>query len=210
MDVQNSRRTPCWPLLLLFFASSSPALAATLAGFTFDSPSGEFVTEAATLDAAIDLAAWTDEQSKVTGFSGNPGRALATSRFQDGNRLILTLLSFSADLRLEQLLFDVRASASGPQDLLIEINDLAQASLNVTTSFISHSVDLTLLPDSTLSIAFRGLNATSNAGTLRLDNVVIVGQVVPVPLPGMGLATALSLASLGVWRRRPRPFAPAV
>ena len=81
--------------------------------------------------------------------------------------------------------FDLRASASGPTgwSLLHAGNLLASGA--VSGSFKSFDIVLALSASGPeLVLDLLGSGATAATGTLRLDNVLLEGQLKPVPLPG--------------------------
>ncbi len=113
---------------------------------------------------------------------------------------------FSLDL--DSLVFDARASGTGPKEVVVRSNvdgfssnlatfDLPGTSfgIDLTTTFDSSFDAL----DSTVAFWITGIGATGSKGTLRVDNVVLDGTVSPIaqstPEPTMILGT---LAVLGL------------
>lgn len=167
---------------------NSGAWASTVVNFDFEDPDGQFETTPETISFGLEAQPWSDQAGSLTSFSGNPGRALAARTFLDGNALLLELQiqnGFKVDLN--GFAFDHLASASGPANWELKVNDVAIASGTTVTSFVhvSEIFSLTGITD-TITVALFGYNAASNSGTYRLDNFSLTGTVSSVPLaPGL-------------------------
>ena len=205
MDVLATRRIRVLLFLCssIFFYSNSVA-ATTLVQFDFDDGSGGFEITPEFADAAISGTLWSDDLGLLTDFAGNTGRALATSGFPDGNALHLTVdLRQGFAVTLERIRLDLRVSASGPDLWHITAAGSTLASGAVSTSFDAFDVAIALLPvQQTLTLNLEADGASSSAGTLRIDNVVLIGSVVPVALPAAFYLVATPLLGLGLRRIR--------
>ena len=116
MDIRFYRRARVCTLLFTLLAFNiEGASSALLLSYDFKDGAGEFELVPEFSDPAISAAEWTDDFGLLTEFAGNPGRALATSGFTNGNAFHLAL-SFQPSLAiaLEGIHFDLRASPSGP------------------------------------------------------------------------------------------------
>ena len=183
-DYFNSRKT----LAAFCFATvtycNTTLASTTIVGYDFEDPTGSFENVPETSIFGLDPEPWFDVQGSLTDFTGNPGRALAARTFLDGNAMVLVvnvLPGFSA--MVDGYSFDHLASASGPMNWQLKINDLPIADGVTSTSFSSVNGGLSL-PDINDSIIVElfGSAASSNSGTYRLDNFVLSGTVTPVPL----------------------------
>ena len=205
MDILATRRIR----VLLFLSSTifvyfNSAAAATLVQFDFDDEAGGFEITPEFAHAAISGTLWGDDLSLLTDFAGNPGRALATSGFPDGNALHLMLdVQPGFAVTLERIRLDLRASASGPELWHITAAGVTLASGAVSTSFEVVDVAIALLPvQQALTLNIEAEGASSSAGTLRIDNVELIGSVVPVALPAAFYLIATPLLGLGLNRIR--------
>lgn len=188
-------------------ATAVPAQAAVLALFDFEDESGAFTTAVSMLDAALTVSLWTDDDGSATSGAGNPGLALSTRGFNDGNTLRLRVTPRAGlALHVTGFGFDQRASASGPAQWRFELGSLGIATGATTTEFghvgATFAAHVFTAP---FDLAIRADGATSALGTLRIDNFTLEGGAVPestaVPLPGPGLLLAGGLTALGGWRR---------
>ena len=194
-------------LLLLcstFFVYFNGATAATLLQFDFDDGSGNFEITPEFADAAIFGMLWSDDLGLLTDFAGNPGRALAASGFPDGNTLHLALnVQPGFAVRFERIRLDLRVSASGPDLWRITDAGTTLASGGVTTSFDTVDVAIALLPvQHTVTFNIETEGASSSAGTSRIDNLELIGSVVPVALPAAFYLLATPLLGLSLQRIR--------
>ena len=106
---------------------------------------------------------------------------------------------------VDGIAFDHVASASGPSAFRVLLGGFVIASGSAPSSFDTVTNDVTLTDlTGAVTLAFEGTGASSNAGTYRLDNVVLSGRlrVVPIAPAGLLLAPALGIVSLA--RRRQR------
>lgn len=177
--------------------------AAVLAAFDFDGADGAFDAMPDAIHADLSSAAFSDHAGTLGDFAGVSGRALSATAFNDGNAIILTLVS-TPDRRIEidRVRFAVRVSASGPSTWQLAVGDTPAASGPATTSFDAFDVELSGFGgNGGLALALSGLGASSSSGTLRLDNVSIEGTVSAVPLPPALLLATVPLALLGGSRR---------
>lgn len=202
MDILVKRR-----VRVLFFLFHSlflnGAAAATLVVFDFDDESGNFEITPEFTDTAISDALWSDDLGLLADFAGNPGRALATSGFPAGNALHLALiLQPGFEITIDRIRFDLRASASGPGLWQIAAAGFTLASGVVTTSFDTYEAVIALLPaQQSLTLDLETQGASSSAGTLRIDNVELIGSLTPVTLPAAVYLFATPLLAFGLRSR---------
>ncbi len=174
-------------LALLLCATSPGSPGAVLVSFDFDDPLGQFEALPQFLHPGLASALFSDDAGTLTDFAGaGDGRALAASAFTAGNRIRLALQAAPGNaVTPTGLQFDLRASASGPQQWLLEVDDVAIASGATATTFETVVVALPALPAaSAFVIALGGDGASSSRGTLRLDNFALSGSVSALPLAG--------------------------
>ena len=187
MDIRHSRRIRAFTFTTLCTLAAPAAVhASTLAAFTFDGPGGGFSSAASSLDTSLSSALWHDDANRLGDLAGNPGRALSVSGFTGTNALHLVLeQNGNGQFELERLHFDVRASASGPNAWSLSHAGTLLASGPLTGSFRGFDIALALVMSGPqLVLDLQGSGATAATGTLRLDNVVLDGQLKAVPLPG--------------------------
>ena len=186
MDIRFYRRVRVYPLLFILLAFNiDGASGALLLSYDFEDGTGVFELVPEFADPAISAAIWSDDFDLLSEFAGNPGRALATSGFTNGNAFHLAL-SFQPGLAIaiEGIHFDLRASPSGPTSWQVLANGATLATGVVTTAFETVNLAIALAPTSAgLVIDLEAGGATSSAGTLRLDNVVLTGNVSAIALP---------------------------
>ena len=205
----NYRITRCLPFASLAITLSTLPLnnvsAASLATFDFEDVAGNFELSAETHHAALASSLFSVELGTLTHFAGNPGRALAASAFNNGNRITLTLAPVPGQqLTVERIRFDMRVSPSGPQYWRLDLAGAALANGPTTTQFASFDIPVTAPAAGFPAIIdFVGMVAFSQFGTLRLDNISIEGSVSAVPLPPSVLLLAAPLI-VGALRRRSR------
>jgi hypothetical protein len=201
--------TRCLPFASLAVTLSTLPLnnvsAANLATFDFEDVAGNFEVNAETQHAAVASALFSVEFGTLTHFAGNPGRALAANAFNNGNRVTLTLVQVPGQqLTVERVRFDMRVSPSGPQYWRLDLAGAALANGPTTTQFTSFDIAVTApVAGSPSVIDFVGMAASSQFGTLRLDNISIEGSVSAVALPPSALLLAAPLI-VGALRRRSR------
>jgi|GEM_PF-1414909 hypothetical protein len=196
--------------------SGSVNAATVLVEFDFDDAFGNFEISSEAQHPELASATFSVTTGALTDYAGNPGRALATNAFAPLNAIRLTLTARpGSGLQLEHLRFDLRRSASGPQQWQVAGNGTVVATGTASTHFSTVTVNLNsmqALPS--LFVDFIGSSASSAAGTLRLDNVVLEGTVssVPVPLPApIWLLGSVVMAAVGVRRSsRVRPLPPSI
>jgi hypothetical protein len=186
MEIRFNRRVRvALVICTLLSLGTDGAAGALLLRYDFDDLAGNFELVPEFADPAIATATWSDDFGTLTEFAGNPGRALATNGFTNGNALHLALsLQPGFTIALEGFRFDLRASPSGPTSWQLAVNGGTFASGVVTTAFETVDVALALAgPSPGFLIDIDGAGATSAAGTLRLDNVELTGSVSAVTLP---------------------------
>ena len=181
---------------------SSPCRAATLLNFDFDG-NGGFTLAPDVLDANIMDASFSVELGTLTDFAGVSGRALGASQFLNGNRIRLRLEFADQTLTiLDTLSFALRRSSTGPQSWQTQVNSVTVGNGTVLTSFDSVTLPLNFdVTGDLIEIDISGFGASSNAGTLRLDNLVLSGSTQVIPVPN-ALWLMLSAALVGLRSRR--------
>lgn len=207
MEIHCYRRLgACFIVALICLNLHAAAPAATLLRFEFDQADGSF-TAVPTLLAEGLTASWNDDAGLLTDLAGVSGRALAASGFTAGNALHLAIeLAPGLSLVAEQLSVTLRASASGPNSWQLATGGVLQSSGAATAQFRTFDIALALAPaNGSMRFDLLGLGATAASGTLRIDNVQLLGQLTAVALPGPLFLVAMPLAGLaaGRWRRRP-------
>lgn len=168
-----------------------------LTSFAFDDETGDFTNMADIVAAGLDVSAWYTATGSVADFAGVEGRALAARNFASGNALVLDItVAHGFSLDLGAVAFDHVASASGPTQWMLHIDGADILGGATPSSFERIDDTFALGPFSgALRIELRGLGASSNSGTYRVDNFTLSGNVAPVPLPG-ALVLAASAAGL--------------
>lgn len=192
-------------IFLAAVSCSNPAPASTIVvSYDFEDPAGVFENAPATAVPGIDALPWFDQRDSLSDFSGNPGRAIAARSFLAGNTLTL-ILNLSPGFRasLDGFSFDHLASSSGPATWDLKINAVPIASGDTSSAFTSVAGALSLDNiTETIMVELSGFDASSNAGTYRVDNFVLTGTVVPVPIgPGI-LLLGSALAFMAPRRKR--------
>jgi hypothetical protein len=200
------RARPCALTALLLCAIAAPADAAVLAVFDFDTAEGGFTAAPSLLHADLASAAFSTTLAPLSDFAGNPGRALATTGFTLGNRIVLDVIARPGHAVLAtRLSFDARVSASGPQRWLVALDEAPPRSGPLTTAFTPVAIDFdAAAAASRIVISFAGEDASSASGTLRLDNLQLEGTLIasPVPLPAGLPALGCGTLAAAVLRRR--------
>jgi len=195
--------------------AQSATASSVLASFDFDADAGGFANGPDVVAAGLGVPGWYAATGSVADFAGVTGRALAARNFAAGNALVLEITvgsGFSATI--DGVAFDHVASASGPTQWTLSINGTDVGGGTTPATFERYDDTLALGPLSgALRIELRGLGASSNNGTYRLDNFTLSGAVTPVPL-APALVFAGSVTALLPFARRRRigvsPFAPLV
>ena len=162
-----------------------PASSTPVVGFDFDGAGGVFELSPDTLAPGLAAAPWSDLDGVFSSVAGNPGLALSSRSFHDGNSLLFALSVLPGYvLALDGFAFDQRASASGPSNWALSIAGAQVANGTTSTSFAGRSGMLGLSGlAGDVVIALSGTGASSSAGTWRVDNFSLTGAVSPVPLP---------------------------
>lgn len=184
-----------------------PAIASSvLTSFDFDTETGGFMNGPDVVAAGLVVPGWYAATGSVSDFGGVEGRALAARNFAAGNALVLDLTiapGFSVDL--SAVAFDHVASSSGPTQWTLHIagTDIFGGSTPSSFERVDDTFDLGPLSGA-LRIELRGLGASSNNGTYRVDNFALSGSVSPVPVPGAIVLAASAAGFLPLARRRRR------
>ena len=203
-----SRRTPTLAAALLLSTNLVTADADQLARFDFEDANGGFTLAGEDLARNFSTGLWRDADGTSKKGTGNPGFALSTTSFHDGNRLLLTLAPAPGfDLRLSNIDFELRASSTGPTAWQVSLADSQVASGSTATSFKAEHIALnSAFFNGPLELALSASGAGSALGTLRLDNFQLHGTLQPsvsaVPLPALGWMFGGAALGLARWRRR--------
>ena len=204
--LRASRRPLPALAVLLSLTTALPASAATLVTYDFEDNTGNFSNTPEAVAAHLGASSWSDTSGTLTNAKGNPatGFALSAKSFKDGNSLSMTLTPEAGfRLSLSGITFDQLASGTGPKLWRLRLNGLDVAQGSPSASFKSEDIALGVTAHTgPLVMTLEGAGASSNAGTFRLDNVVIRGDLAPVPVPGaVGL---FGSALMGLFARRRR------
>ncbi|MCC6201895.1 MAG: hypothetical protein IT494_02685 [Gammaproteobacteria bacterium] len=181
------------PLVALCACSPLATNAATLVLFDFEDANDAFELTPDFLAAGVAAGAWSDIDGTLTGSLGDPGRALSSKSWADGNALRFTLLPQPGQaLMLDGFSFDEQASGTGPKGWQLRIDGVPVAIGDTASAFATHAGVFSAEPlTGAIEISLLGLDASANAGTWRIDNFALTGAVAPVPTPG-GLVLLLS------------------
>ncbi len=207
----NDAPNGCGPTLglaaLLSLLSVSSAEAAIIASFDFEDAVGNFSNLAERVAPHVTATSWSDADGTLGSATGNPGFALTARSFDNGNEYRLTLTpSAGFQLALTGIAFDHRVSSTGPTAWDFRLNGNSIALGTTSTSFKSESIAFASgADDSPLLLTIFGSGASHGAGTFRLDNVLVSGNltaVSAVPLPAPLWLFAPALISLAKARRR--------
>lgn len=199
MDIRLHGRA-CAVLFVTLLLTVTQPRAELLLDYAFEHTDGTFTLAPSFVANGIASAVWSDARDLIADFAGQPGRALATSGFTNGNVLLLALTAATGfELLAERLHFDLRVSASGPSTWRLESAGLLLAEGATTTAFTRFEVIFgTAVSGPALSLVLGGSGASAASGTLRLDNVELYGSVQPVPLPGALFLLATPLLGLAL------------
>jgi hypothetical protein len=202
---QYSRLFPRAALCLaILICSQSVPASSVLVSFDFDNEIGGYDDVPAFIADGLSTSGWQPEKGTISGFGGNPGRALATRNYVEGNTLVLELaLAGGLRVDLDGIAFDHLASSSGPSNWGIRINDVeivggANAS---TFTHVNSTLAVANLAD-VIRVELWGTGATSNNGTYRLDNFELTGSVAPVPVVPAFVLLGSVLGLLPLARKR--------
>lgn len=208
--LRASRRPLPALAVLLSLTAALPTSAATLVTYDFEDNAGIFSNTPETLAPHLGASSWSDTSGTLINAKGNPatGFALSAKSFKDGNSFLMTLTPAAGFcLSLSSIAFDQLASATGPKLWTLRLNGLDVAQGTPSASFKSEDVALNVTAHtSPLVVTLEGTGANSNAGTFRLDNVVIRGDLAPVPVPGAVGLFGSALVGLFARRRRNNPL----
>lgn len=172
-------------LLLTAALTLATAARAQLVTYDFDgdTPAPSFE------DGDVTASDFSRNVGAISYSTGNPGDAISGSGWSVSDRYWEFTVTANQGLVLDltSLSFDYRSTATGPTSYQITINggNLTSGSLSNDSSF--HALDLPISGYNSLSSAqlrIYASDASSGAGTLRLDNVTLNGlAVTPVPEP---------------------------
>jgi len=175
-------------LLALACLPLAEASAASLAVYGFETVDGDFTITPGALAAGVLAGQWQDADGTLSGYVGNPGRALGARDFDDGNLFRWSVQAAEGSmLAVTGLRFDQQASASGPKFWALDIDGTRVATGATSTAFGPVFVPLALAPRQRLEFTLEGFDAGSALGTWRIDNFELQGEIpgapAPVPLP---------------------------
>lgn len=168
------------------------ASAASLAVYGFDTFDGGFTITPSALATGVLAGQWQDADGTLSGYAGNPGRALGARDFDDGNLFRWSVQAADGSmLAVTGLRFDQQASASGPKFWALDVDGTRVATGATSTAFGQVFVPLALAPRPRLEFTLEGFDAGSALGTWRIDNFSLEGELQgempgapsPVPLP---------------------------
>lgn len=189
----------------IFLGVAHTAIAdSVLTSFDFDSDAGGFTNGPDVVADGLVVPGWYATTGTVSDFSGVAGRALAARNFSSGNALVLDIAiapGFVVDL--SGVGFDHVASASGPAHWTLHIagTDVIEGTTPADFERVEHLFGLGPIGD-TLRLELRGLGASSNNGTYRIDNFELRGSLTPVPLPPAIVLLGTLASLLPLTRRR--------
>ncbi|MGH8596284.1 MAG: hypothetical protein ACREXT_06470, partial [Gammaproteobacteria bacterium] len=192
------------------------AEAAVIAHFDFEDSLGNFSNLAELTPPQMTVGVWSDADGTLgSSTTGNPGFAVSATSFKEGNAYLLTLTPAAGfKLALTGFSFDHRISSTGPTNWNLQLNGLSLGTGTTSASFKTDNLAFTTSGErDPLLLRLAGGGASSNAGTWRLDNVTISGNLAAVPLPAslwLLLAGCLRLAQstrrqISVCASRPAP-----
>lgn len=212
MSAHPRRARALCPTLLSLALVAPASDATTLAAFDFDGPGGGLELSPETLLPGLLATPWRDDRASLTDFTGVSGRALGARDWLSGNRFVL---QFSVPAGMTATLtgvgFSERASASGPNGWLLSINGEAVGQGATGSSYQARSIaPLSLALQGSVTLALEASGASSDAGTWRIDDVVLEGSLSAVPLPPAGLLfAAAAVLTARRSRRRAGTATPA-
>lgn len=207
-------------LTVLLVVSTFPVSAAPLVTYAFDNSSTN-PAPATGIDADMSASSFTYSGGGTVAFAGSMFEVSGFWNQSIGSPSSYFTFSLTPDAgykyTIDSLVLSVRPQSSGPPDLRVAYSTTADFSSGVTTLGTVTGLTLGSITDGVtfdtnpLSIAtsgtlyFRiwGANASSGAGYLRVDNIVVNGTVTPVPEPSaLALAVTGAVATLILRRRR--------
>lgn len=200
-------------LLALACLPLAEASAASLAVYGFETVDGDFTITPSALATGVLAGQWEDADGTLSGYVGNPGRALGARDFDDGNLFRWSVQAVDGSmLAVTSLRFDQQASASGPKFWALGVDGTRVATGATSTSFGQVFVPLAIAPRQRLEFTLEGFDAASALGTWRIDNLELQGELqgempgapspVPVPpaLPLFAAGLTLAAGAGGRWR----------
>lgn len=176
--------------VLAFFVGVFPqmfcfAAADTLLFYDFDNLAGDLELTPEVVVQGLAVSDWYTNASSLRDFAGDPGRAIAASGFAVENAFILPVSVAESDMiDINGFSFSQTASASGPVFWSLRIAGTEVASGNTAASFTTEMANVAIEPlfgDFLIELSASG--ASSNRGTLRIDNFTLTGDIQAVPLP---------------------------
>jgi hypothetical protein len=198
------RRAPVLAAAFVLSTNLVTANAAVLARFDFEDATGAATPKAEDLALNLSIGEWSDADGFLQSAKEPTGFSISTRSFHDGNRLLLSLAPAPGfKLRLSDISFDARVSATGPSAWQLKLAGNEIGNGTTATSYKSEHLVLNTVFTGPLELALSASGASSSAGTLRLDNFVLQGSLQPavsaVPIPALGWIFGGSV--LGLLRR---------
>lgn len=190
-------------ILLLLAALPLPVMASTVVQFDFDDGAGGFLNAPALIAPHLTAGEWSDSDKSLGSASGNPGKAVSATKFDDGNTLGFKLsVADGYQLSLDGYSFDQRASATGPTAWSLSAATAQVASgATVFGNFANSSGALNVGGlHGEVAIDLYADGAGTSQGTWRIDNFQLQGEVTPLPAPLP--ASLVLLASALLWLPR--------
>ncbi|MGR9089223.1 MAG: hypothetical protein ACU85U_01435 [Gammaproteobacteria bacterium] len=179
---------------ICFGVAQTAIASSVLTHFDFDTEPGGFTNGPDVVATGLVVPGWYAVTGTVSDFSGVQGRALAARNFSAGNALVLDItIAPGLVVNPSGVAFDHVASASGPTRWTLHIagTDVIEGTTPPAFERVDGTFALGPISDA-LRIELRGLGASSNIGTYRIDNFELRGSIRPVPLP----ATIVFLGSV--------------
>ena len=192
-----------WSLLAF---PARPATAAPAVAYDFDDGAGGFLNAPALTVSHLSADAWGDTDKSFGAATGNPGKAISASHFNDGNTFELSLsVEPGYALSVDGYSFDHRVSGTGPKLWILSLGGAQVASgTTVVDDFTSAggALNLTRLTGE-VTVGLYANGAGTKAGTWRIDNFQLNGGVnpLPTPLPASILLLVSALICLPLRRR---------
>ena len=171
------------------------AIAATVARYDFDDAGGKFANVAEDVAPHLVASPWTVVNGTLTSGTGVTGSALSARSFESQNRLSFFLTPDAGHmLTLDHISFALRVINTGPKLWRVTLNNVDIATGTTHTTFTDELVTLHAVTSTQgFELALFGNKASSSAGVLRLDNVVVDGTLSAVPIPASGYLLASAL-----------------